>query len=583
MYLKQNKVHQGDCVALLKEVQPETIDLVFADPPFNIGYEYDIYDDRRASEDFIQWCKQWIDGVQRVLKPDGTFWLAIGDEYAAELKIAAQQAGFHCRSWVIWYYTFGVNCVNGFSRSHTHLFHFVKDLNQFTFNRPNPQIRVKSARQLVYADLRANPNGRLPDNTWILRPQDAPDSFSPQHDTWYFARVAGTFKEREGFHGCQMPEQLLARIILASSRPQDLVLDPFGGSGTTLCVAKKLGRRWLGIELSEDYVTYINQRLDKTEVGEAIDGPEDPIESAPSTALGKQRKKHFGEKTEKVVVDAYQQLGYPADYLLCNQELNKEFVKSCLKGGIGGNAYVWNRYLLTLRKAGKLPHAKHRPAQFPSEKLTLFGFASEVAWRLLTIDYQKTLDEILCSPEFAEEFDRLAIEYGPKSVEVSSLDFRLAALSIRKRSHIARESAVADFSDWISKKKRLPEVDLVGKSLESLEQPGVFILCTENTSLFASESENMRVQMERILENQNWSRLEPISVKYVALNDSHGRQIALKSALAMRELPLLNCRLFIQDSELSKARIPRNKRQTHVEDQRVREDSKTGNGQKELW
>ncbi len=427
MTLRQNAIHQGDCVQLLQQIKAGSVDLVFADPPFNIGYEYDIYKDKHSSEDFIAWCRQWISGVHRALKDDGTFWLAIGDEYAAELKIEAQKEGFFCRSWVIWYYTFGVNCVNGFSRSHTHLFHFVKNKNKFTFNRPNPQIRVKSARQLVYADLRANPNGRLPDNTWITRPQDAPESFSPQHDTWYFARVAGTFKEREGFHGCQMPEQLLARIILASSRPQDLVLDPFGGSGTTMCVAKKLGRRWMGFELSPDYAKYIDQRLSKTSIGDAIDGPEDPIESAPTTAEGKRRKSSFNASTEKAVTEAYASIGFPADYLLCDKELNAEFTSRCLEKGLGGNAYVWNRYLLSLRKAAKLPNATRKPSKLDPSRLSLFSFASEVAWRLLAIDYQKTLDEILCSPEFAAEFDRLACEFGPMDGEVSSIEYRRAA------------------------------------------------------------------------------------------------------------------------------------------------------------
>ena len=180
MTLSKNRVLQGDCIGLLDKVDKGSVDLVFADPPFNIGYEYDVYDDAKQTDDYVGWCGQWIKGVYRSLKPNGTFWLAIGDEYAAELKIEAQKSGFHCRSWVIWYYTFGVNCVNGFSRSHTHLFHFVKDRKNFTFNRINPEIRVKSARQLVYADNRANPNGRLPDNTWITRPQDAPIlSFKP--------------------------------------------------------------------------------------------------------------------------------------------------------------------------------------------------------------------------------------------------------------------------------------------------------------------------------------------------------------------------------------------------------------------
>ena len=174
-----NNIYEGSCIEGLQQVAPGSVDLVFADPPFNIGYEYDVYHDQRAAEEYLDWTRKWIGGVKRALKPNGTFWLAIGDEYAAELKLIAQhEFGFTCRSWVIWYYTFGVNCVRGFSRSHTHLFHFVCDPMDFTFNADNPAVRVPSARQLVYADTRANPKGRLPDNTWILRPQDLPDGLS---------------------------------------------------------------------------------------------------------------------------------------------------------------------------------------------------------------------------------------------------------------------------------------------------------------------------------------------------------------------------------------------------------------------
>jgi site-specific DNA-methyltransferase (adenine-specific) len=182
---------------------------------------------------------------------------------------------------VIWYYTFGVNCLKKFSRSHAHLFHFVKDPKQFTFN--DEAIRVPSARQLVYADARANSRGRLPDDTWILRPQDLPEGFGADEDTWYFSRVCGTFKERAGWHGCQMPEQLLGRIIRACSNPGELVLDPFAGSGTTLAVAKKLGRRWLGFELSSNYAARIEARLAETAQGQPLDGPEEPKVSAPRT------------------------------------------------------------------------------------------------------------------------------------------------------------------------------------------------------------------------------------------------------------------------------------------------------------
>ena len=288
-----NTIHQGDCVAGLAKLKAGSIDLAFADPPFNIGYEYDEYDDRKGREEYLEWSREWISSVHHALKPDGTFWLAIGDEYAAEFKIASQDVGFHCRSWVIWYYTFGVNCKNKFSRSHAHLFHFVKDPATFTFN--TEAIRIPSARQLVYADTRANPAGRLPDDTWVLRPQDLAGSFSAEEDTWYFPRVAGTFKERAGFHGCQMPEQLLGRIIRSCSRDSEIVLDPFSGSATTLVVAKKLGRQYVGFELSKEYAKHGLARLDAVSSGEPLVGAPEPLVSVPTTANGKK----LAEKTAK--------------------------------------------------------------------------------------------------------------------------------------------------------------------------------------------------------------------------------------------------------------------------------------------
>jgi site-specific DNA-methyltransferase (adenine-specific) len=287
--LKPEHVYTGDCLSHLPRVAPGSIDLAFADPPFNIGYDYDVYRDRHDADSYLDWSRRWGAEVVRALKPDGTFWLAIGDEYAAELKLIFQkELGLSCRNWVVWYYTFGVHCQRKFSRSHAHLFYFVKDSERFTFNADT--IRVPSARQLVYADARADRRGRVPDDTWILRPQDMPDGFGAEEDTWYFPRVCGTFKERAGWHGCQMPEQLLGRIIRACSNPGETVLDPFAGSGTTLVVAKKLGRRWLGCELSADYAARAEARLAAVTPGQPLEGAEQPLTSAPATANGKRRR-----------------------------------------------------------------------------------------------------------------------------------------------------------------------------------------------------------------------------------------------------------------------------------------------------
>jgi site-specific DNA-methyltransferase (adenine-specific) len=277
------RIHHGDCVAGMNALPASGVDLVFADPPFNIGYEYDVYDDKKERKHYLDWSRQWIAAVHRVLKADGAFWLAIGDEYAAELKVLSQDLGFHCRSWVIWYYTFGVNCTKKFNRSHAHLFHFVKDPKRFTFRAEVLENRVPSARQLVYQDTRANPNGRLPDDTWILRPQDLAGCFKPDEDTWYFPRVAGTFKERAGFHGCQMPEQLLGRILRLCSNENEVVLDPFAGTATTLVVAKKLGRRCVGFDLSQEYVKRGMKRLKAARAGDKLEGAPEPLVSAPTT------------------------------------------------------------------------------------------------------------------------------------------------------------------------------------------------------------------------------------------------------------------------------------------------------------
>ena len=279
--LPEDTIVGGDCIAKMQSWPADSIDLIFADPPYNIGYKYDKYDDNRADDDYLAWTYDWIDACARLLKPTGSFYILIGDEYAAEtrvhLKKLQREGQLLFRNWIIWHYTFGQNCKLMFNRSHAHLFYCVgsaacklsdaakitKDA-PWTFNRE--AIAVPSARQTVYGDRRANPRGKLPDDTWYLRPQAALDAgdiyFDADSDTWYLSRLCGTFKERVAWHPCQLPESLLERIIKVSSNEGDVVFDPFAGSGTTLAVAARLKRHWLGCERSDDYREKATERVE---------------------------------------------------------------------------------------------------------------------------------------------------------------------------------------------------------------------------------------------------------------------------------------------------------------------------------
>lgn len=283
--LPVDQILQGDSVEILNKLPEGWVDLCFADPPFNIGYLYHNYEDRKSVDEYVDWSENWMRAVYRALKPTGSFYLAIGDEFAADLAVVARRKiGFHLRNWIIWHYTFGQQTKKMFAKSHTHILYFSKEkpaakLENITFNAD--AVRVASARQLVYADSRANPKGKLPDDTWFLRPQETAfyepsfrkvqgqipgdtaevSFFDPQSDTWYISRVCGTFKEREGWHGCQMPIAVLDRVIKASSNPNDVVLDPFNGSGTTAVSAALLGRRYVGIDQSSEYVEFARSRL----------------------------------------------------------------------------------------------------------------------------------------------------------------------------------------------------------------------------------------------------------------------------------------------------------------------------------
>jgi DNA modification methylase len=232
-------VMHGDCEMFLGHLDRDSVDLVFADPPFNIGCRYDGYSDSLSGENYLDWCNRWLTLCRRALKPGGSIFVASGLEYSAEIHVIMKGL-FRLRNWITWEYTFGVHSTTKFGRDHIHLHYFVKDGAPWKW-RPDA-IRIPSMRTTVYNDKRAHPKGRVPG------------------DVWHYPRICGTHAERRNFP-CQLPELMLERVILATTDPGDMVVDPFAGSGTTLAVADRLGRRSIGMDQSLAYVEDIHVRL----------------------------------------------------------------------------------------------------------------------------------------------------------------------------------------------------------------------------------------------------------------------------------------------------------------------------------
>lgn len=265
----------GDSVQIMPTLPPGEVDLAFADPPFNQGLDYDVYEDDKTYLEYLDWTHSWMEGVHRLLSPTGSFWVAICIKWQAQVKLMAERVGFHWRDTVVWHYTFGPRQEGKFTPSWVALHYFTKHNRAWTWNPEG--VRVPSARQLKYKDRRAVPGGKLPDNVWALLPAEEDRLFQPGGNAWLESRVCGTFSERsygkggqpveegasqdardrggEG-HPCQMPVSVLDRIIAVSSNRGDLVFDPFLGSGTTAVASVNANRSFWGVELSKGYLDH---------------------------------------------------------------------------------------------------------------------------------------------------------------------------------------------------------------------------------------------------------------------------------------------------------------------------------------
>lgn len=257
-------LYRGNCALELYQcVKNGTADLIVADPPYNIGQQYEDYYDQKTVQEYLDWTQLWVQACKEALRSTGSMFVFINDALVSEVDVLIKSLGFHPRSKIVWYYTFGQNTQGNFTPSHTNILYYSKHKTKRTWNGDDPQCRIPSARQLVYKDKRANPAGRLPDNTWILYPHLLPEgSFNPLGDTWLESRVAGTFNARRAHSPNQLPQPLVDRIVLLTSSAGDLVVDPFVGTGTTGLSCVDHNRNFVGIDVSKSCLKQAKERID---------------------------------------------------------------------------------------------------------------------------------------------------------------------------------------------------------------------------------------------------------------------------------------------------------------------------------
>ncbi|MBD2199319.1 MULTISPECIES: DNA-methyltransferase [Calothrix] len=256
-YAHENgELWQGDAIEWLCSLNTESVDLVIADPPYNIKKaEWDNFESQEA---YVQWSIIWIEQVSRILKPTGSFYICGFSEILADIKLPASRFFKGCR-WLIWHYKNKANLANDWGRSHESILHFRKS-KDFYMNIENVRI-LYGEHTLKYplhpqaSTSQYGNNGKNNEKIWNPNLKGA-----KPRDVIEIPTTCNGMHEKTK-HPTQKPEELIRKFILASSQRQDIVIDPFLGSGTTAVTAEQLGRKWLGCEINSEYLELAVHRI----------------------------------------------------------------------------------------------------------------------------------------------------------------------------------------------------------------------------------------------------------------------------------------------------------------------------------
>lgn len=248
-------IFNTDCLDGMQKMQPGLVDLTITSPPYNIGKEYER---PLPLDEYVGWCGRWMTEVHRVTSPTGAFWLNLGYVAVEGLGKAVplpyllwDKSPFFLIQELVWNYGAGVAMKSSLSPRNEKLLWYVKDSADYTFNLDeirDPDVKYPNQKK----------NGKLRCNTIGKNPSDV----------WQIAKVtSGTNRSsaERAPHPAQFPMDLIDRLVRGYSNQNQLILDPFMGSGTTAESAIRTGRYVIGFELREDYCQYINDRLTRVE------------------------------------------------------------------------------------------------------------------------------------------------------------------------------------------------------------------------------------------------------------------------------------------------------------------------------
>jgi site-specific DNA-methyltransferase (adenine-specific) len=243
-----NVVHHGDALEVLREYPDNSIDLVFADPPYNLDKTYNIYEDEQEQEAYLAWCNAWLQEYIRILKPTGSLYLLNLPRWSM-YHAAFLNQHLYFQNWIVW---------NALSEprgklmpAHYSLLFYTKSPTNFTFNYDQVReiepyhycLRASCVRKRRLMGI--NDKGMLT-------------------DIWSDVHRLKHRRDRD-YHPCQLPDALMERIIRLSTNEGDIVLDALAGTGTTAVAAARLGRRYVAIEIDQKYVQIIKEKLAQVE------------------------------------------------------------------------------------------------------------------------------------------------------------------------------------------------------------------------------------------------------------------------------------------------------------------------------